>query len=63
MQTILGPFHPDLENALVDEIAGHKDTDLLCPLLILVPSELTPPAFENPLEPGAALWRCSTCNC
>ena len=40
MQTVLGPFHPDLENALVDAIAGHKDTDLLCPLLILVPSEL-----------------------
>ena len=40
MQTVLGPFHPDLENALVDAIARHKDTDLLCPLLILVPSDL-----------------------
>ncbi|MGZ8485051.1 MAG: PD-(D/E)XK nuclease family protein [Candidatus Binatia bacterium] len=40
MQTILGPFHPDLENALVDAIAKHKATDLLSPLLILVPSDL-----------------------
>ncbi len=40
MQTVLGPFHPDLENALVDAIAKHKATDLLSPLLILVPSDL-----------------------
>lgn len=40
MQTILGPFHPDLENALVEAIAKHKKTDLLCPLLILVPADL-----------------------
>ncbi|MSP37915.1 MAG: hypothetical protein EXR70_05440 [Deltaproteobacteria bacterium] len=40
MQTIVAPFHPDLENALVEAIAKHKDTDLLCPLLILVPSDL-----------------------
>jgi ATP-dependent helicase/nuclease subunit B len=40
MQTVLGPFHPTLENALVDAIVRHKDTDLLCPLLILVPSDL-----------------------
>ncbi|MGH7851809.1 MAG: PD-(D/E)XK nuclease family protein, partial [Candidatus Binatia bacterium] len=40
MQTILGPFHPDLENAFVDEILKYKNTDLLCPLLILTPSDL-----------------------
>jgi len=40
MQTILGPFHPDLEDALVDEILEHKGVDLLSPLLILVPSDL-----------------------
>jgi ATP-dependent helicase/nuclease subunit B len=40
MQTILGPFHPDLENAFVDEILRHKTADLLCPLLVLTPSDL-----------------------
>jgi ATP-dependent helicase/nuclease subunit B len=40
MQTIVAPFHPDLENALVEAIAKHKGSDLLCPLLILVPSDL-----------------------
>ena len=40
MQTILGPFHPDLENALVEEILNFKQQDLLCPLLILMPSDL-----------------------
>jgi len=40
MQTILGPFHPDLEDALVDEVLKHKGADLLSPLLILVPSDL-----------------------
>ncbi len=40
METVLGPFHPDLENALVEAIAAHKDRDRLCPLLILVPSDM-----------------------
>ncbi len=40
MQTILGPFHPDLENALVEEIVKHKRADLLSPLLVLTPSDL-----------------------
>ena len=40
MQTVLGPFHPDLEDALVAEILKYKDADLLCPLLILTPSDL-----------------------
>ncbi len=39
MQTILGPFHPYLENAVVDEILKYKKEDLLYPLLILVPSD------------------------
>lgn len=38
MQTILGPFHPFLESALVDEIVKYKDREPLCPLLVLVPS-------------------------
>ena len=39
MQTILGLFHPDLETALVDEILACKAADLLCPLLVLTPSD------------------------
>ncbi|NIO11472.1 MAG: hypothetical protein GTO40_27015, partial [Deltaproteobacteria bacterium] len=39
MRVLLGPFHPDLENALVDEISEHRKADLLSPLLILVPSD------------------------
>ena len=40
MKTIIGPFHPDLEEALVQEIQSYKEADLLAPLLILVPSDL-----------------------
>ncbi len=39
MRVVLGPFHPDLENALVDEVLGHRKKNLLSPLLILVPSD------------------------
>lgn len=39
MQTIIGPFHPYLEDALVEEILTFKRADPLCPLLILVPSD------------------------
>jgi ATP-dependent helicase/nuclease subunit B len=39
MQPILGPFHPDLEDALIEEIQAYKNADLFCPLLILVPSD------------------------
>ena len=39
MQAILGPFHPHLENSLVEEILQYKATDLLSPLLVLVPSD------------------------
>jgi len=40
MKTIIGPFHPDLEEALVDEMLLRKSGDPLAPLLILVPSDL-----------------------
>ena len=39
MKTVLGPFHPHLENALIDEILGHKADNPLLPVLILVPSD------------------------
>jgi ATP-dependent helicase/nuclease subunit B len=39
MQTILGPFHPHLEDAFVKEILRFKSGDPLCPLLTLVPSD------------------------
>src|SRR5512139_1324092 len=39
MRAILGPFHPELENALVDEIRRFKTPDSMAPLLILIPSD------------------------
>jgi len=39
MKTVLGPFHPHLENALVAEIRAQKADNPLLPLLILVPSD------------------------
>ena len=39
MQTVLGPFHPYLENALVEEILKHKERDPFSALLLLVPSD------------------------
>ena len=39
MKTVLGPFHPHLENALVEEIRRYKADNPLLPLLILVPSD------------------------
>ena len=39
MKTVLGPFYPHLEKALVEEICRHKAKDPLLPLFILVPSE------------------------
>ena len=39
MQTILGPFHPHLEDAFVEEILRFKSADPLCPLLTVVPSD------------------------
>ncbi|HEY3304422.1 MAG TPA: PD-(D/E)XK nuclease family protein [Candidatus Binatia bacterium] len=39
MEIILGPFHPFLEDALVEETLRHKNEAPLSPLLILVPSD------------------------
>ncbi len=39
MKTILGPFHPYLEDALVEEVLSYKKIDPLIPLLVLVPSD------------------------
>jgi ATP-dependent helicase/nuclease subunit B len=39
MQTIVGPFHPHLEDAYVEEILRFKSNDPLCPLLTVVPSD------------------------
>ncbi len=39
MKTVLGPFHPHLENALAEEIRRYKAENALLPLLILVPSD------------------------
>ena len=39
MRTVLGPFHPHLESALVDEIRRHKAGHPLLPVLILVASD------------------------
>lgn len=39
MKTVLGPFHPHLEQALLEEICRHKANDPLLPVLVLVPSD------------------------
>ena len=39
MKTVLGPFHPYLENALAEEIRRHKTENALLPVLLLVPSD------------------------
>lgn len=39
MKVYLGPFHPNLEDAFVDEVQRYKVSDRLTPLLVLVPSE------------------------
>lgn len=38
MRTVLGPFHPHLEDALCAEVVRQKQQDPFAPLLILVPS-------------------------
>ncbi len=40
MKTVLGPFQPHLENALVDTVRKFKEGHALSPLLILVPSDM-----------------------
>ncbi len=39
MEVFLGPFHPHLEDALVEEILRYKNEAALAPILILVPSD------------------------
>jgi len=39
MQSIVGPFHPCLEDALAEEISRHKSDDRLTPILIIVPAD------------------------
>src|SRR5437773_11829909 len=38
LSIVTGPFHPDLENALVAEVHALKQDDPLRPLAIVVPS-------------------------
>ncbi|HEX2228876.1 MAG TPA: PD-(D/E)XK nuclease family protein, partial [Candidatus Binatia bacterium] len=40
MRAILGPFHPFLEDTLVEEIIRFKQADVMTPLLILLPSDV-----------------------
>ena len=39
MKTVLGPFHPHLETALVEEVRRYKTENALAPVLILAPSD------------------------
>src|SRR2546421_563704 len=39
LSTVTGPFHPDLEHALVAEVHSHKRDDPLRPLAIVVPPQ------------------------
>jgi ATP-dependent helicase/nuclease subunit B len=39
LSIVTGPFHPDLEHALVAEVHSHKRDDPLRPLAIVVPSQ------------------------
>ncbi len=39
MKIVLGPYHPQLEGALAEEIREHRERDPLAPLLLVVPSE------------------------
>jgi ATP-dependent helicase/nuclease subunit B len=39
LSIVTGPFHPDLENALVSQVRTLKQTDPLAPLAIVVPSQ------------------------
>ena len=39
MKIVLGPYHPQLEDALAEEIRARREQDLLAPLLLVVPSE------------------------
>ncbi len=39
MKIVLGPYHPQLEDALAQEIRARREQDPLAPLLLVVPSE------------------------
>ena len=39
MKIILGPYHPQLEDALAEEIRARREQDPLAPLVLVVPSE------------------------
>src|SRR5437773_10314715 len=39
MKTVLGPFHPHLENALIEDVRKHKSNNPYSLLFILVPSD------------------------
>ena len=39
MKIVLGPYHPQLEDALTEEIQARRERDPLAPLLLVVPSE------------------------
>ena len=39
MRLILGPFHPELEDGLVQEIRTARKGDLLSPMMVVVPSD------------------------
>ena len=39
MKIVLGPYHPQLEDALAEEVRARREHDPLAPLLLVVPSE------------------------
>ena len=39
MKIVLGPYHPQLEDALAEEVRARREQDPLTPLLLVVPSE------------------------
>ncbi len=39
MKVVLGPYHPQLEDALADEVRTRREQDPLAPLLLVVPSD------------------------
>src|SRR3989454_8671188 len=60
LSIVTGPFHPDLENALVAEVHSLKQDDPLRPLAIVVPSHQLARRVKWLLsvEQGRALLEC-----
>src|SRR2546425_10628372 len=60
LSIVTGPFHPDLENALIAEVHSLKQDDPLCPLAIVVPSHQLARRVKWLLsvEQGRALLEC-----